>query len=184
MTLPPLLPEDINKFDILLEFLKQNKIGFINIGQFCFDKWGNNRQLYLSFATHLKINGLTYVQNHDGEEHIWEQMISQRGLMLDSFSNEYKRQNEKEKKEKRDDFIDKTNKKTDFITKPILFITTIVLAAFSIYQSIAVNKYEAKINRQEKYIDSIQKVVESLKQDNINKPPTQMDKIKKVDTSK
>lgn len=173
MELPPLSPDEINKFDQLLSFLKENNNNFIDIHTYCTDKWGTNHQLYISFARHLEINGLTIVSNYSESV----QMISQRGLKITSFKSEYK-------KLSTDKSIKKFEKYFDLVSKPILALIAILGFLFGAYQQLNVNKYETTIDRQEKSIDSLNKIVQSLKQDSINKYPTQMDKTKKVNTSK
>ena len=98
--LPLLSLHDIKKLDHLLSYMKENKNYYINIHSVCKVKWGNDRLLYFSFAEYLKTNSFTMVKNHNGDgKYIWNQMISARGLALDSFKNEYIRQREKKNNE-------------------------------------------------------------------------------------
>jgi len=98
INLPNLPGGDIAKLDQLLSFMKENNTEFIDIYKVCKKKWGDNKLLYLFFAEYLKRNSFALVQNYSkGEEYVWKQMISPRGLALDSFKKEYARQRKKRK---------------------------------------------------------------------------------------
>lgn len=172
MTLPPLSKQDILKFDALLSYLKENKDTYILIDVYCEQQWGDNYQLYYSFAHHLKINGLTLVKN----ENDFSQIISQRGLGLKSFKKEYQ-------KKATDDLIKRFNKYFEFISKPLLALIAVLGFLFGAYQQFSVNKSEATISKQKKSIDSLTKVVQSLTPDSINTHPIQTDRTRTGDTT-
>lgn len=98
--LPNLSNSDINKLDQLFSFMKENEKQFVDIYKVCKKKWGDNKILYLFFAEYLKKNSFTLVEtDNQGGEYVWKQMISPRGLALDSFRNEFRRQSKKKRKE-------------------------------------------------------------------------------------
>jgi hypothetical protein len=100
--LPPLPLADIEKLDYLLAVMKKNQTEFVNIHLICKKKWGDNKLLYLFFAEYLKINGFALVEDYTkGEKYVWRQMIAPRGLALDSFKNEYRRQRKQKMQESR-----------------------------------------------------------------------------------
>ena len=98
--LPLLRADDIDKLDYLLFCMKQKQAEFVNIHSVCKEKWGDNRLLYLFFAEYLKKNHFTMVQGQTSNpEYAWQQMIAPRGLVFDSFKNEYLRQQEEKRKQ-------------------------------------------------------------------------------------
>lgn len=98
--LPPLVITDIEKLDYLLLHMKEKQKEFVNIYSVSKEKWGDNRLLYLFFAEYLRRNNFTMIQNHTKQpEYVWKQMITPRGLSIESFKYEYKRQRKKRKNE-------------------------------------------------------------------------------------
>lgn len=172
MTLPTLQKDDIEKLDNLLSFLKDNKDSYILVDVYCKQQWGENDHLYNSFASCLKDNGLTTAKNDSD----LSQMITQRGLRLKSFKSEYS-------KSKTDSFIKNFNKYFEFLSKPVLALIAVLGFLFGVYKQFAVNKYEATKDQQKMTIDSLTKVVQSLRQDSINIHPIQKDKLQKADTT-
>lgn len=173
MDLPPLSPDEIEKFDNLLFFLKQNDNGFIDIMTYCNQQWGDNYKLYYSFSYHLRINSLTLVSNYSE----FSQTISQKGKAFKSFKRAYRIKKIK-------DLFKDFNEYFEFITKPLLTLITLAATSFGIYQYISATKFDKVLKEQKTTIDSLTTVVIFLRQDSINKHPTQMDKTKMVDTSK
>jgi hypothetical protein len=97
--LPNLLISDIGKLDQLLYLMKENETEFIDIYKVCKKKWGDNKLLYLFFAEYLKKNSFTIAKSNSiGDEYVWKQMVSPRGLALDSFIQEQIRQCKKTEK--------------------------------------------------------------------------------------
>ncbi|MES2139195.1 MAG: hypothetical protein V4511_05775 [Bacteroidota bacterium] len=164
MTLSSLSDSDIAKLDELFNFLKteltEKRIhGFYPIDLFCQQHWGENITLYRCFGTMLADNGLTDIQNHNGEPYIWGQKCSQNGIAFDSFKNEYARQLQSRKQEQKDKSIDRANKKVDWITKPVLFIIVIITSGYGTYKFFNGQKFDAKIVAQEKTIDSLKAIL-------------------------
>jgi len=113
---------------------------------------------------------LTYVQDHNGEEYIWGQMISQRGLALDNFKNEYQKQEKQNRQASEDNERDRRLKKMEVVSKPVLFFISIVLFVFNCCQFYTARKTESTITQKQKSLDSLQVIVNLLAKKNINTP--------------
>lgn len=140
---------------------------------YCNKQWGDNYKLYYSFSCHLTKNELTLVSNYSE----FSQTISQKGKSVKSFKKSYRIKNIK-------DNLKNFNEYFEFITKPLLTLITLVATIFGIYQYTAATKSDKLLIQQKTTIDSLAKIVHYLKQDSINRHPTQTDKIKKADTNK
>ena len=128
--LPNLPGGDISKLDELLAYMKENDKEFIDIYKVCKNKWGDNKLLYLFFAEYLKKNSFTLVENYSkGEEYMWKQMISPRGLALDSFKKELARQRKKKKAETPQKFQSRIKGITG-IARSLFLITTVIFGVY------------------------------------------------------
>jgi len=94
LELPPLPVADIEKLDYLLARMKEKQTEFVDLYSLCREKWGDNRLLYLYFSEYFKKNNFTAVQTSQTHtQYVWQHRITSRGLSMESFRQEYIRQN-------------------------------------------------------------------------------------------
>src|SRR5690349_3947659 len=156
INLPNLPGGDIDKLDQLLSFMKENNTEFIDIYKVCKKKWGDNKLLYLFFAEYLKKNSFALVQNYKkGEEYVWKQMISPRGLALDSFKKEYVRQRKKKKEITPEKFQTRLKTVTGIARSIFLTIALFLCSAYLFSNN---GKSAARVTQQHSSEDSLRQV--------------------------
>ncbi len=158
--LPNLSEVEIEKLDELFNFLKsefmiKNHSGFLKIGVYCKDKWGDDKILYYCFAETLAKNGLTETQFNNGEEYIWNQRFNIGAESFDSFKNEYHRQEKLKKQDKCDKILDRIIKKFEVVIKPLYIILLITSIGLNFFQFRNLNKNEMSRKKLQKTIDSL-----------------------------